>query len=589
MRLLEAEIPEEIGLFIQKTLLAYLTIETVNSRLEELTGIVGFFFNTGDLAQAKTELSHTSMLVEEHNTVEYGDFQTNDTLARQISSVLFDEGCRPTVVLEPTCGKGNLLMAALRQFPDLQRLYGVEVYKPYLYHCKFTLLAYYLKNPQAPKPVIHLFHANVFDVVFGKLIECGPNDELLVIGNPPWVTNAILGRLSSDNLPIKSNFKRLSGLDALTGKSNFDIAEFITIQLLTQFQHQRGYLALLVKSSVIRNIVYDQAKTGFTVGSLRKRVIDAKKEFNVSVDAALFTVQFNQSPAYTCLDSTFQESSRQQTEFGWIGSKFVSNKQLYEALSEFDGRSRYEWRQGLKHDCSGIMELEKTDGYFTSKIQAVVHLEADLVFPLYKSSDLQKPIIDSPRKYVIVPQKKVGQDTGYIRNRYPLTYQYLATYQQSFDDRKSSIYKGKPPFSIFGIGDYSFQPYKVAISALYKEAQFALLMPVDGKPAMVDDTCYFIGFDSVANALLALLVLNHQTTRHLLQTITFSDSKRVYTKDILGRLDMKALAESIGFSELSARCPDSLQPWMTVENWLQFLQGNENMTEPELSRQLSLF
>jgi hypothetical protein len=51
------------------------------------------------------------------------------------------------------------------------------------------------------------------------------SENILVIGNPPWVTNATLGTLGSTNVPTKTNFQGYSGFDAKTGKSNFDIAE----------------------------------------------------------------------------------------------------------------------------------------------------------------------------------------------------------------------------------------------------------------------------------------------------------------------------------------------------------------------------
>ena len=49
----------------------------------------------------------------------------------------------------------------------------------------------------------------------------GLGEPILVIGNPPWVTNSAMGLLGGSNLPSKSNFQRLRGLDAITGKSNF--------------------------------------------------------------------------------------------------------------------------------------------------------------------------------------------------------------------------------------------------------------------------------------------------------------------------------------------------------------------------------
>lgn len=45
---------------------------------------------------------------------------------------------------------------------------------------------------------------------------------------------------------------------------------------------------------------------------------------------------------------------------------------------------------------------------------------------------------------------------------------------------------------MFGIGDYSFAPYKVALSGFYKKPLFCLLYA--SKPVMTDDTAYFWHF-----------------------------------------------------------------------------------------------
>ena len=64
-------------------------------------------------------------------------------------------------------------------------------------------------------------HCNVFDFDFKQISKQYSTEEILVIGNPPWVTNSKLSSLNSTNLPIKSNFKNHSGLDAMTGKGKF--------------------------------------------------------------------------------------------------------------------------------------------------------------------------------------------------------------------------------------------------------------------------------------------------------------------------------------------------------------------------------
>ena len=109
--------------------------------------------------------------------------------------------------------------------------------------------------------------------------------------------------------------------------------------------------------------------------------------------------------------------------------------------------------------------------------------------------------------------------------------------------RKSSIYRGKCNFSIFGIGDYSFKPYKIAISGLYKTFHFCLIKPQNGKPVMLDDTCYFIGFDTLEQAEYIWNLLNTDIVEKLLKSISFDDAKRMITKDILMRIDLKKVAE----------------------------------------------
>lgn len=197
-------------------------------------------------------------------------------------------------------------------------------------------------------------------------------------------------------------------------------------------------------------------------------------------------------------------------------------------------------------------------------------------------------VINRARKYTIVTQKKAGQETKYIKTEYPLTYQYLMKHKESFEARKSSIYKNKPLFSIFGIGNYSFKPYKVAISGLYKTFHFTLVLPQDNKPLMLDDTCYTIGFDKIEYAIYAFILLNFEQTTQFLQSVTFSDAKRIFTKDVLMRIDLLELAKNISIKELKYRLEilNKIHKLnLTLDLWDDFLK---EMTPVE-SRQIELF
>ena len=588
MRIFEANISLQVCTFLKEFLNKTSSFENANQKMFDAFGIKTFFENDIDFQGLKESVSIVAISsVEEPDRAEYGDFQTNKDLANKVAQHLAKRKISPEIIIEPTCGKGNFIIASLSNFKEVKKVFGIEIYKPYVWETKFGILDFFLSNPNSNKPEITITHCSIFDFDFKSISKQFPTEKLLIIGNPPWVTNSKLGSLNSSNLPKKSNFKNQNGLDAMTGKGNFDIAEYITLMLLDAFQTHKGYLALLVKNSVVKNIVFDQKDKKYRVGEIEKYCIDSKKEFNVSVEASLLYCQLNLNPSVECNEFDFY-SLEKKLSFGWISTKFVSNLADYNETKEIDGVCPFEWRQGIKHDCTAIMELERVNGHFVNNQSDEIKLEEDLVYGFLKSSDLKNTVIKNTRKHTIVTQTKVGQETSYIQHLYPETYSYLKKNISNFQARKSSIYNGKPLFSIFGIGDYSFKPFKVAISGLYKTYHFTLVLPQNDKPVMLDDTCYFIGFEKIEYAVYAIILLNSKTTEAFLKSITFSDAKRVFTKDLLMRLDLLNLAVVIPRNEIEEQLVflnDKYSFEINLSLWESFIS---EMT-PKKEKQLTIF
>jgi hypothetical protein len=525
-------------------------------------------------------------LVEDPDRTEYGDFQTNIHLASAVVNYLSATGVNPKYIVEPTCGKGHFIVAALTVFQKVEKIVAVEIYKPYIWETKFNILHFFLTHTKKPKAEIEINHCNVFDFPF-KAYASKWTKGVLVLGNPPWVTNSKLGSLESNNLPTKSNFKNHSGFDAITGKGNFDIGEYITLMMFEAFHQLEGSLAFLVKNSVIKNLVQDQYQRSFRISNLEKLTIDSKKEFNVSVEASLFSCMLNREPSFACDEKDFYSPHNVKNQFGLFEGKFVSSILHYKRSQNIDGLCPFEWRQGIKHDLSTIMEFDRLNGHYVNGNSEAVEIERELVFGLLKSSDLKGGVISDTRKFTIVPQKKVGQSTNYIAQELPKTYAYLNKYRTLFDQRKSSIYNNKPAFSIFGIGDYSFAPFKVTISGLYKTYHFNLILPQNGKPIMVDDTCYLLAFDKVEFAAYSYILLNSQKSRELLESITFSDAKRKFTKDILMRIDLYSLAIETSVEDVEIQLSKLKSEYglkVSAEKWNDYL----HLMKPNLNLQLSL-
>jgi hypothetical protein len=140
-----------------------------------------------------------------------------------------------------------------------------------------------------------------------------------------------------------------------------------------------------------------------------------------------------------------------------------------------------------------------------------------------------------------VTQRALGEDTAALAQGAPRAWKYLMRHRTVLDARKSAIYESQPPFAIFGVGSYSFAPWKVAISGLYKRSTFTVVGPHRGRPVVLDDTCYFLAFDDEARAQRAAEALRSEAASDFFASRIFWDAKRPINKGILQALDLQAL------------------------------------------------
>ena len=475
--------------------------------------------------------------------VEFGDWQTPIELAREALALVSRlGGPAPSVVLEPTCGKGAFLVAAADAY-ERAKLRGYEIKSAYADVARAKL------PPARSKVSVSDF----FDVEWERELAT-LKEPILVTGNPPWVTNASLGMLDSENLPTKSNFKGLTGFEALTGKSNFDVSEWMILRLLAALQGRRATFAVLCKTSVARRVIEFTAARGWNVrpGGLWR--IDAKRHFRAAVDAVLFVCETGTAskkagwPVFDALEST-----RPLSTMTIVDGTAIPDAEAHAKTAHLAGESEPEWRSGLKHDCSRVMELDMDEGgTWVNGLGEHIQIESDNVFFMLKSSDVANGRAAGHRA-VIVPQRKIGEDTVPLRRSVPRTWAYLTKHEDLLAARKSSIYRGQPPFAIFGVGPYSFAPWKVAISGMYKRCEFTLVGPQDGRPVMLDDTCYFLPFEDEGIARTVHEALLSKLARSFFEARVFWDAKRPINKSLLQQLDLHALLTKLGLGSVSHR------------------------------------
>lgn len=463
---------------------------------------------------------------------ELGDFQTPAILANEMVNILKIKGFIPDVIVEPTCGLGSILLVAEKEFSPRACL-GIEIQSKYVE----------ILSKKIEKNVTLLnqdFFASIDDIK--KFIN--NNKKLLFIGNPPWVTNSELSANFSKNLPRKSNIDNISGISAITGKSNFDISEYIIRELIENFSNVNSVFAFLCKTSVAKKIINKLWKSDFNYKDASIYPIDSKKYFNAAVDACFFVLDCSEKKKKNTMSIYDSIESKNIIHIsGYINGIYLENIEKADCL-EIYGKSPFVWRNGIKHDCSKVMELRSEENRLINGYDEVINIEENLIYPLYKSSDIANGNVKTSKR-ILVTQKYINEPTCYIENNFPKTWNYLNSHKEDFNKRKSVIYKNKYEFSIFSVGDYSFKPYKIVISGLYKKLNFVLLEPLDGKVAMVDDTCNFISFDTKEQAIFCLNLLNSDCVKRYLNSRISWESKRPIKTEILNSIDLERVSEKV--------------------------------------------
>lgn len=477
------------------------------------------------------------------NKKEYGDFQTPSALAAECCALLREFGTAPRSLLEPTCGSGNFLNAALDTFPSVQRALGFDLKADYVAQAEAKVRA------AGREQVASVQQGNFFEMAWPDVLASMPA-PVLIIGNPPWVTNAALGVVGSSNLPRKSNFQGRRGLDAITGKSNFDISEWMLIRLFELAAGRDVLVAMLCKTAVARKVLLHAWKQELPVVEARLYHVDAGSHFDAAVDACFLVARFSPTASTLASCSVFgalSASTPPLQQFGYRDAQLVADLRLYHRTKAFRGNdSGYRWRSGIKHDCSRVMEfVRESDGQLRNGLGAAVDLEPEFVYPMLKSSQVASDGEPGHARWMLVTQRTPSDQTEAIKHVAPHTWQYLQEHAAYLDKRGSSIYSKRCQFAVFGIGEYSFAPWKVAISGFYKKLRFRVVGPHSGKPTVLDDTCYFLPCDTYDEAVTLERLLNSDQARDFFAARVFWDAKRPITAEILNQLQIERLADAL--------------------------------------------
>jgi len=446
---------------------------------------------------------------------EFGDFQTPRDLSTEICSFLVTQGVSPAWIVEPTCGRGSFILSVLEQFPSTTRILGVDINGHHLQSLKQELSK--LNASRRVELVPEDFFKLDWPSILGELTE-----PILILSSPPWVKIPTLG----------------------------DMPEWMLIHLVQWVTGRDAIVAMLCETRVVRKVLGHLWKNQEEIGQSFLYLLDGQKLFGLSMAMGLFVCKTKGDGSNrTCQVYEGLSNNCHVTTFGFRDGQLIADVESFDRWEHLSGRELYKWRSGVKHDAATVLELEADKTKYKNRLGETVILEDDYIYPFLKSSDIAHEKLSRTHRRLLITQTYVGEDTTPIKQKAPRTWAYLMSHRKFFEKRNRAIYREKPMFSIFGIGDYSFSPWKVAISGMSKKLNFRVVGPYEGKPVLLDDSCYFVSCESRDEARLLATLLNSSVAQEYLGAFIFWDEKRPVTATILRNLDLVALARELGLRE----------------------------------------
>lgn len=261
-----------------------------------------------------------------------GDYQTPPELASAVVdriSTLGPWNC----MIEPTCGCGGLIQAALVKYQDIE-IHGFDIQSSYVNHCKSIFPSTTTTN---------IKNTNALTVDYST-IHWGREGPLLILANPPWV-----------NVGRSRKRSRNSTMMDISTEIILRIVDYaMTLSVPVTF-------AILCKTSTSREILQSiptPLSNAFTCG------IDAFHFFKVKVNACLcvFVINAKQPsiyryPVFDSLSATTPHHYQ-----GWMMGLFINDLDAYSRFIDIDGVGHLQWY-------SGIPNQNKEDGILVTLIR----------------------------------------------------------------------------------------------------------------------------------------------------------------------------------------------------------------------------
>lgn len=404
-----------------------------------------------------------------------------------------------------------------------------------------------------------------------------------VVGTPPWVRR---GHLSSEygaatkKLWHDYGLTSSKGSESRLGGGEKGLSMLFLYACSDNYLRNRGKLGFVITQTVFKAKGAEEGFRRFQLGKKQKlRVIHVDDfaelqpfEWASNRTSALilqkgastkypvpYTLWKKKSGLKITPDSTLREAIEASRRFNLCASPIdrtnprspwiTLKPKAFDALRNVTKKSEYQAQRGAEIDPYGVCQVrlisKQPEGDILventfdpgrkriRKVQAAI--EPDFLYPLLRGMDISRWHAN-PAVFLLMvqdPQKRVGYDERWMAVNCPKTHGYLKNFEDILRGRGSKVARELAEkgafYSMSGIGEYTFSPFKVVWQRTGRELEVAVISrgsteQIEGKIIIPAGTVSFVPSEGEEESHYICALLNSAPSRSVV--LAFSPSGR---------------------------------------------------------------
>lgn len=532
-----------------------------------------------------------------------GEFYTPRWLAEHVLDAVGYPGQNPGRLLDPACGSGTFLLAALdrlRQVPGTPRerlaqmLAGVTGFdlNPVAVlsaRANYLLAVADLLDDAAPPLLPVALRDAILDS--GDVPQAGWD---VVVGNPPWIAWDSLPpdyRQATKSLWQKYGLFSLSAREARHGGAKKDLAMLMLYVAADRYLRDGGRLGMVITQTVLQSKGAGDGFRRFRLGEegspLEVLRVDDLSRFQPFADASNWTatlvlrkgqpttypVAYWKWSRHGCLpaedgplpEGVFtQEACRaapiapERPGSPWLvlPDRFGPSPERLLGPSDYQahlgvnsgGANGVYWVEVLGPGEGGlrVRNLPGRGKQAVPQVEAVI--EPDLLYPLLRWGDIAR-YVARPRAHVLLAQDsqtRRGIEPQQMAERWPKTLAYLEQFEPLLRSRAAyRRYQAEAAYwSMYNVGPYSLAPWKVVWRRMDQQVRAAVVDEQDDpllgrRPVLPQETGVLIAAGSADEAYYLCALLNSAVVDFLVHAHSVRGGKGFGTPSMLEFLRLK--------------------------------------------------